>query len=130
MLKKILSFMNSNHWLLIFGLVIVAGAIYFMGCQSTVPSMIDPGKMVNRDELQTEADFLMGQVRNKLSALDRQDEIRKLITDQAALFAASGSFNPMGLLTLGVSIFSVGAALDSRRKLKEAQSSSAASNTV
>lgn len=117
---KYLKFFNDNHMATIAAIVLLIGGFYFMGCQSTVDSMIDPNKKVTRNELQTEADFLIAQVRNKLESLDRQDEIRRLISDQASLFATTGSFNPMGLVNLAVSVFAVGSALDSRRKLKAA----------
>ncbi len=120
MLKKILHFCNDNHFAVFAGIILIVGLFYFLGCQSTVPSMIDPEKKVNRGELQAESDFLIAQVRLKLENLDRQDEIKRLITDQASLFATTGSFNPMGLLNLGVSVFAIGSALDSRRKLKAA----------
>lgn len=120
---KYLKFFNENHWAAIAALILVILGFYFIGCQSTVDSMIDSNKKVTRAELQTESDFLIAQVRNKLESLDRQDEIRRLISDQASLFASTGSFNPVGLVNLAVSIFAVGSALDSRRKLKAATTS-------
>jgi dolichol kinase len=119
-MSKILKYLNENHMAAIAALVLIAGAIYFLGCQSRVPSMIDPKKQITRGELEAESDFLIAQVRLKLEDLDRQDEIKRLISEQASLFATTGSFNPMGLANLAISVFAVGSALDSRRKLKAA----------
>lgn len=115
---KILKFLNHNHWAAIASLLLLLAAFYFYGCQSTVPSMLDPSRAITRSELQIESDYLLGQVQIKLEDLDRQDAIRLLISDQAALFASTGTVNPLGLVNLAVSIFAVGSALDSKRKLK------------
>lgn len=128
-MSKILKFLNENHWAAIGALILIVGALYFLGCQSTVPSMIDPKKQINRGELEAESDFLIAQVRLKLEELDRQDEIKRLISEQASLFATTGTFNPIGLVNLAVSVFAVGSALDSKRKLKAATCSKTA-NTV
>jgi len=123
-MNSFLKFFNDNHWAVIASLLLLLGAFWFLGCESKVPSMLDPSKLVTRSELQSESDFLLSQVKNKLASLDRQDEIRLLISEQAALFATTGSFNPIGLVNLAVSIFAVGSALDSRRKLKASRSMS------
>lgn len=120
MFLKILKLLNHNHWAAIASLLLIIAAFYFYGCQSTVPSMLDPSRDVNRSELQIESDYLLGQVQVKLEDLDRQDAIRLLISEQASLFATTGTVNPLGLVNLAVSIFAVGSALDSKRKLKAA----------
>lgn len=116
----ILKFLNDNHWAAVAGIILIVGGIWFLGCQSTTKSLIDPAKKVTRGELQAEVNYLLAQAKVKLADLDRQDEIRRLIAEQATLFGSTGSFNPMGLLNLGVSVFAVGSALDARRKLKAA----------
>lgn len=117
MFDKILKFFNENHMAAIAAVILIVGAIYFYGCESKVTSIENPTKKVTRSELQVESDHLIAQVKVKLQDLDKQDAIRQLISDQAALFATTGTFNPMGLANLAVSIFAVGSALDSRRKL-------------
>lgn len=119
MYEKILKLLNDNHAFLIGAIVVLAIGFYGYGCQSTVKSIIDPENKLTRAELQTEVDYLLSQAQNRFDELDRQDQIKLLIFEQAALFAQTGTINPMGLLTTAVSVVAVGSALDQRRKKKE-----------
>lgn len=119
MVEKFLKPLNDNHAFLIGAIVVMAIGFYGYGCQSTVPSMLEPELKVNRAELETEVEFLLSKARNRLEELDRQDQIKLLIFEQAALFAQAGTINPMGILTTAISVVAVGSALDQRRKKKE-----------
>lgn len=120
-MDKILHFLNSNHWYVI-GFFLVAGfLIWIHGCQSTCKSMIHPEERVTREGLQAEVDYLMAQAKVKLSDLDQQDEIKRLLLEQAAMFTTTGTFNPMGLLNTIISIGAISFGLDRNKKLKEAR---------
>jgi len=113
-----LQFLNDNHWLFIFGIILLGLFFFLYGCESTVPSMRLDGIKVNRNELVDEVDFILAQAQTKLEDLDKQDEVRQLILDKAAMFSATGAFNPTGLLNILVSVGAIGTAVDARRKLK------------
>lgn len=115
---KYLKFFNDNHWLLIFGAICLLAFFWLYGCESHVKSIIEPDKEVTRAELENEVNNIMAIAQTKLIDLDKQDEVRQLILDKAALFATTGTFNPTGLLNLLISIGAIGTTLDSRRKLK------------
>jgi len=117
---KFLKALNENHWYLIGGSIAIALLIWIHGCQSTVSSMVSPGEKITRTELQLEVDYLLGQAKVKLEDLDRQDEIKSLLLEQAALFSTTGTFNPTGLLNTVISIGAVAFGLDRNRKLKVA----------
>lgn len=122
MYDKILKLVNDNHVFLIGALIVIAICFYGYGCQSQVKSIIDPENKLTRAELQTEVDYLLSQARNRFDELDRQDQIKLLIFEQAALFAQAGTINPMGLVTTAISVLAIGSALDQRRKKKELES--------
>lgn len=119
MIIKFLKALNDNHNIIIGIIVVALVGLYAYGCNSQVKGIIDSENMLNRAELQTEVDYLLSQARNRFDELDRQDEIKLLIFDQAALFAQTGAVNPMGLLTTAVSIAAVSFGLDQRRKKKQ-----------
>lgn len=117
-MTKILKFLNDNHWQAIAVTAIIALGIWFYGCESKVPSLRDPTKHLTREELKIEVDNFLAQATYRYQQLDQQDEIRRLILEQAVLFGQTGTFSSLGALNLLVSIAAVGSALDSRRKLK------------
>lgn len=111
-------------------LVIVAGVmIWTFGCQSKVTSLVEPGKMVNADELnleietesrrlQAELDALIARAGLKLTDLARQDAIKRQLFEFAALSATTGTVNTSGVVLLAASILGVGAGVDNRIKDK------------
>ena len=119
-MKKFLTYLNDQHWYLIAIVVACVFLLWIYGCQSQVRSMIDPTKMVSREELQVEADYLIGQIKNKMSDLDRQDELKMLMLEQATIFGQSGTFNPTGLMNTIVTIGAIAFGLDRNRKYKVA----------
>lgn len=119
-MKKLLKFCNDNHWFIIATVVLGIGFFWLYGCQSTVPSMIDGKKQITRAELELESDFLIGQIRVKMENLDQQDEIKRLILDQAAIFGQTGTFNPLGLLNSIISIGAISFGLNRNQKLNAA----------
>lgn len=73
--------------------------IYIYGCESKVRSMLDNRRLINRQELQLELDQFMGLVQVRLADLDKQDQFRALILQNALILVQGQPFNPLGLLT-------------------------------
>lgn len=115
-MKKILEVLNLNHWYIVGIALGVIFLLWLYGCESTTVSLIDPEKKVNRYELRAEADLLVARIENKFSDLDRQDEIKQLLLDQAAIFGQTGQFNPTGLLNAFISIGAISFGLNQRTK--------------
>lgn len=118
-MKKFLKQLNDKHWYLIAGIAVIALLIWIYGCQSTVTSLIEPDKKITRAELELETNYIIGQAKIKLIDLDRQDEVKHLILEQAAMFGTTGTFNPTGLLNTCISIGAIAFGLDRNKKLKE-----------
>lgn len=116
-MAKFLRLINENHWYIIAAIVIVGILIWLFGCQSQVKSIMYPDKLITRGELQLEADYLIGQTKVRLAELDKQDEIKRLVFEEAAMFGQTGTFNPTGLINTLISVGSIAFGLDQRRRL-------------
>lgn len=112
---------NDNHSGLIASLIIAGILLWCYGCQSKCKSLLDPAQKITRGELKIEVDTLLATAKLRMEDLDQQDELKLLLFQQAALFAETGTVNPLGILATGASIFAVGFGLDQRRKVTALQ---------
>lgn len=119
-MKKLIKFCNDNHHYIIAALIITALSFWTFGCESQVSSIMDPEKMISRDELQLELDYLIGQATIKFTALDKQDEIKRQLLDAANVISQSGQVNPSGLLNIAATIGAISFGLNRNKKLKAA----------
>jgi len=120
-MRPLLKFFNDNHWYLIAAVIAAMFVFWIYGCESQVGSMLDPTKKINRMELENETAYILGQAKVKLADLDKQDELRQLVLEQAALFDQSGTFNPMGLLNTIISIGAISFGLNRNQLLNDAR---------
>lgn len=120
MLKSVLKFANDNHWYIIAGVLLVALFVWSFSCESTVESLIAPGKQVNRMQLENEFEYLAGQVECLKVSLDKQDAVKQQLLDAANVIGQGGAINPSGLLNLAASIGGISFGLSQRQKLKAA----------
>lgn len=116
-MKNILKLLNDNHWYIIGVTLAVLCIIWAYGCESRVGSMMNKGELVNRDELQAEADYLLAMFRTKASSLDRQDAVKQQLLDAANVLGQGGQINPSGILNLAASIGGISFGLSQRQKL-------------
>ena len=128
-MKEIAKWIRHNQGVFV-ALIICAGVLFWtLGCESKVTSLIEPGKKVNRAELlveiESETSRLLAELEQlsrlgvlKTEELDKRDALVKELMDYAAINAASGGFNPSGLVTLAFSILGFGAVVDNRIKDK------------
>jgi len=81
--------------------------------------------LITREELSAELTYIASIAEKRFADLDRQDELRKMISEQAVIIAAGGSVNPAGVISLLMGIMGVGAVIDNRKKqsaiIKQAQ---------
>ena len=123
-----LTWIRHNQGLFVGVLTAIALLIWTFGCQSTTTSLISDVK-ITRAELTVELNSeiarlgaalttLQEQGAMKKAQLDRQDELKRKLYEFAAITATSGTFNPMGIITLVGSILGVGVVVDNRIKDK------------
>ncbi len=104
-------------------ILIAAILLWVYGCQPTTQSILDPSKKVTGEELQAELEFYIGLTETRFADLDRQRRIRQIIFENAALIAAGGAVNPLGLITTLGSILAVGTSADNVRLRRERKKS-------
>jgi len=124
-MQNLLKLLNDNHWYIIAAVLICGLLFWIYGCQSQVRSIIKPTSKITRAELEIEVDYLLAQARIKLEDLDRQDEIKRLLLEQAAIFSSTGTFNLTGLLNTAITIGAISFGLNRNQKLKDATKTNA-----
>jgi len=118
-MKKLMSWLNSQHWY-VFAILFVAALFFWTyGCVSTTESLIHEGKKVNRSELQNELTYLIGLAKSRDEDLDRQDAVKQALLDSANVISQTGSINPSGLLNIAATIGAISFGLNRQQKIKE-----------
>lgn len=119
MLKLLKVFANGERYQTIATVVICLALVWFFSCEPQTQSVSDPGRKVNRSQLQAELNFTIATYESRFKELDQWDRLIELAFQQGQLLAAGGVFNPVGLLASVGAIFGVGATIDNVRKRKE-----------
>lgn len=120
MVKSVLKFINDNHWYITAAILLTSVIAWTYGCQSQVESLVNPGKMVGRSELQNELNYIIGQARCREENLDRQDAVKQSLLDAVNIIGSTGTVNPSGLINLAASIGGISFGLSQRQKLTAA----------
>lgn len=123
-MHKFIDWLNTNHWLVL-GFLFSFGLVFWIyGCQSETKSLVNSDRQVTREELQLELNNYIALAKIRFAELDRQDELKAVLLDNASLFAQTGTMNPYGLLTTLLSVAGISFGLDRNRKLKELKTGS------
>lgn len=93
--------------------------LYAYGCEPKTASLISANKKVTRIELQTELELFLARARVGRKDLDRQEQIRDMIFNQALVIAQGNQVNPLGVLTSILAILGIGATADDIRLRRE-----------
>lgn len=118
-----LKIFNDNHDTVIAISICIAISFFVYGCESSVESILNPTVKITRDQLDAEVKTFLATAEANYAALDRQDDLKQMIFEKAALFTQEGSVNPYGILTNFLSVVAVGFGLDQRRKKNSVQES-------
>lgn len=114
--KELMNFASHNTGVVVGQLICFAVLIWIYGCESQVASIRNPTQKVTRSELLVEVDSFLAVAELRFTDLDRQDEFRRTIFEQAALWAQGGIVNPTGLALLLMGIIGGGATVDNVTK--------------
>jgi len=118
MLDKIIKLIDHNRWIVIAAIIATLLFFWLCGCESQVSSIVEPSKTVTRAELQLEVENFVALAKIRFDRLDKDDELKELIVNNAFLIAQGGAINPLGVVTSMMSILGIGAVVDNRRKDK------------
>lgn len=87
--------------------VSIAMILYLFGCESKVKSLNGTGEMVNRQEIQLELEGYITTAKLRLASLDKQDEFRTIILQNALILVQGQPFNPLGILSAMAAIYGI-----------------------
>lgn len=74
-------------------------SVFIVSCEPKVRSLTDNIVYVNRAELQLELDHFLALAKIRMIELEKQDQLRTLILQNALLLIQGQPFNPVGILT-------------------------------
>lgn len=128
-MKNLVKWISKNQGICVALIICVCLMTWTFSCESQVSSLIDPANMITAEELvveiETETQRLLAELellakrgQLKMDELAKKESLKKGLMDFAAISAATGGFNPSGLVTLAFSILGFGAVVDNRIKDK------------
>ena len=103
----ILQWIKEHTTLLTTILVSIGFLIYCYGCQPRVRSLINRNVFINRQELQLELDQFIGMAQLRIVDLNRQEELRAIVLQNALILVRGQPFNPLGIITAIASVYGV-----------------------
>lgn len=122
--NRIREFLLTNNLFISFGIVIcLCLLVWFYGCESKVRSLDGSKSLVTRGELQAELDVFLERAEARYRQLDRQDMLKMTLLNHLALFAETGTVNPLGVVSGIIGILGTGAIADNVRVRKKASNS-------
>ena len=90
--------------------------LWAAGCPATVASPLRPDTKLTRAEMQIELDTLLATYQNRLTSLDEEERLRKLILQNAFVIAQAGSVNPLSILTTLLAFYGAGSGVQTATK--------------
>jgi len=78
------------------------------GCPAQVPSLTKPGVRITRPELQIELDSIIATAEFRMAELEKQEQFRNIIFQNALLMVGGGTVNPVGILTGLAALYGLG----------------------
>lgn len=116
MAKRILSFTKKEASQGVAIVICLFLIFWVYSCESTVQSITHPDKEVTRAELQIELDAYLAMAETRFSQLDRQEQFKRILFENAFVISQTGSVNFQGLIATLLAVLGVGAIGDNVRK--------------
>jgi len=117
-IDKIFKTISHNRYFYLALLLALLFLLWILGCEPKVPSITQPMQKLTRNELQIEVDTYLALAKVRFEQLEKQEEFRRTIVNNAFIIAQGGELNPYGIITSFLSILGAGAVIDNRRKDK------------
>ena len=100
-----LRWLQKHTTIIVTSLITIGLAIYLYGCESKTRSLTNSNKMVNRQELQLEFDQIFGIAQIRMIDLDKQDQFRSIILQNALILIQGQPLNPFGIITAFAGVY-------------------------
>lgn len=110
-----------QNWPKTIALIVLTALLFWgYGCPPRVKSLLQPGQMVTRPELQVELHAITETAEFRFADLDQQDAFRDIIFKNVLLSVETGTLNPVGIITLLTSLYGIGrGAKDVKDRIKK-----------
>ena len=118
MFEKLKAFLNHQRYQVVFILVVGFLLSFFYSCSPKVLSIHSPPIKVSREGLDMEVESFLALASIRYAELERQDELRQLIFENAIAYSQGIPINPIGIATTIAAIFGIGATVDNVRRRK------------
>ncbi len=115
-MKKIYAFIRHNP-MTSFGFLLCCFVLFWCySCQSTVVSLVNPDRKLNRAQLVIEVDSFLAAASDRFNDLDRQDLVKNTIFNSVLDLAQGKAVNPIGVVMALSGILGLGAIGDNIKK--------------
>lgn len=94
-----LQWFKKNYRGIITAIITICLGVYLISCEPKTESITDPQHKVTRAELQIELDKLMATAEVRMADLQKQEQFRQLLLENAVAIAQGQPYNPVGILT-------------------------------
>lgn len=96
----------KNHVSLLITILVSIGLVFYLvACEPKTMSLREEDKRVNRQELQLELDQVIGLAQLRMADLERQEQLRAIILQNALILVQGQPFNPVGLITAAAAVY-------------------------
>ncbi len=96
----------KKHTTIIVTILITFGVLFFLyACEAKTHSLTKTDKLVNRQELQFELDQFISLARIRMLDLDKQEQLRAIVLENALILVQGQPFNPFGLISAVAAIY-------------------------
>lgn len=119
MWPKLKSFIAKNYLIIIGQIVAALVVVWIYGCESKVPSLNGPHIRVTRDQLNLELEQILAMANIRFEQLDKQDEFKRIIFNNAVVVGSGGTINPLGVITALFALTGIATTADDIRLRKE-----------
>lgn len=102
-----LLWIRKNSSIIITFLISGGFALYCYGCEPTTTSLTRPQYKINRQELQLEFDQFIAMAKIRMLDLDKQEQFRAIILENALILVQGNAYNPMGIITGIAAIYGI-----------------------
>ena len=98
----------KNNWGLITTMLVgIVVTVFLYSCEPKVPSLNDGGKIVNRQELQLELNQLIELAKIRMADLDKQDQLRAIVLQNALVLVQGQPLNPVGIISAIAALYGI-----------------------
>lgn len=115
-MNKIWTIIRHNRGLVIGGCLSIIILMWAYSCESKVRSPLNPNQFVTRGELDVEVESFLARAKLKYADLDRQDEFKRIVFENAIGYAQGKPINPIGVIMSIGSLLGICAVIDNQRK--------------